>query len=171
MRLEPIQLKDKEHGVETDSGDDWGGYAMPYARIVGDAGCFIDPYFSSGVHLALTGALSAAATISAALRSTHPELIPPVTPSPSDADADKAGEDEELQRVTEKTAGAWHSAKIGVGYTRFLLVVLSAYRQIRRQEKPVLSDFDEDNFDRAFAFFRPGAFIYLQLFPLSSIVI
>ncbi|KAK1142976.1 hypothetical protein N8T08_007217 [Aspergillus melleus] len=28
--------------------------AIPYARVVGDAGCFIDPFFSSGVHLALT---------------------------------------------------------------------------------------------------------------------
>ena len=24
-------------------------YAGPYYRIIGDAGCFIDPYFSSGV--------------------------------------------------------------------------------------------------------------------------
>ena len=37
----------------------------------------------------------------------------------------------------------------------FLLVVLSAYKQIRAQNAPVLSDVDEDNFDRAFAFFRP----------------
>jgi len=27
-------------------------YATPYTRTVGDAGCFIDPFFSSGVHLA-----------------------------------------------------------------------------------------------------------------------
>ncbi|KAK8137274.1 FAD/NAD(P)-binding domain-containing protein [Apiospora sp. TS-2023a] len=86
-------------------------YAFPHARIVGDAGCFIDPYFSSGVHLALTGGLSAAATIAA--------------------------------------------KKVADAYTRFLLVVLSAYQQIRHQEEPVLSDFDEDNFDRAFSFFRP----------------
>lgn len=43
-------------------------YALPYARIVGDAGCFIDPFFSSGVHLAVTGALSAGATIAASIR-------------------------------------------------------------------------------------------------------
>ncbi|KAK7994017.1 hypothetical protein PG989_007398 [Apiospora arundinis] len=102
-------------------------YAFPYARIVGDAGCFIDPYFSSGVHLALTGGLSAATTISAAIR----------------GDCDEA------------TAADWHSKKIADAYTRFLLVVLSAYQQIRNQEEPVLSDFDEDNFDRAFSFFRP----------------
>lgn len=103
-------------------------YAIPYARIVGDAGCFIDPYFSSGVHLALVGGLSAATTICAALRGD-----------------------------CEEPAGAnWHSKKIADSYTRFLLVVLSAYRQIRSHEDPVLSDFNEDNYDRAFAFFRPG---------------
>ena len=37
-------------------------YALPYA------GCFIDPFFSSGVHLAVTGALSAGTTIAASIR-------------------------------------------------------------------------------------------------------
>lgn len=46
---------------------------------------------------------------------------------------------------------------IDVVLSSFLLVVLSAYKQIRSQEESVLSDFDEDNFDRAFALFRPGA--------------
>jgi len=39
---------------------------------------------------------------------------------------------------------------------RFQVVVLSAYKQIRAQNISVLSDIDEDNYDRAFAFFRPG---------------
>ena len=51
---------------------DWSysasAYGSPFLRIVGDAGAFIDPYFSSGVHLALSGALSAAVTICAAIR-------------------------------------------------------------------------------------------------------
>ncbi|KAH7118685.1 hypothetical protein B0J13DRAFT_590084 [Dactylonectria estremocensis] len=102
-------------------------YAFPYARIIGDAGCFIDPYFSSGVHLALVGGLSAAATICASIRGD----------------------------VQETEAADWHSKKIADAYTRFLLVVLSAYRQIRSQEEPVLADIDEDHFDRAFAMFRP----------------
>ena len=54
------------------SGSDFSyhakAYAVPYARIVGDAGCFIDPFFSSGVHLAVTGALSAGTTIAASIR-------------------------------------------------------------------------------------------------------
>jgi flavin-dependent dehydrogenase len=109
------------------------GYAIPGARIVGDAGCFIDPYFSSGVHLALVGGLSAATTISASIKG----------------------------QCTEEAAADWHSKKIADSYTRFLLVVLSAYKQIRTQNAPVLSDFDENNFDRAFAFFRAGEIVFL----------
>ncbi|KAG9258401.1 uncharacterized protein F5Z01DRAFT_643164 [Emericellopsis atlantica] len=102
-------------------------YAFPNARIVGDAGCFIDPYFSSGVHLALTSGLAAATTICASIRG----------------------------QIAESDAAEWHSKKFSDAYTRFLLVVLSAYKQIRHQNEPVLSDFNEDNFDRAFSFFRP----------------
>jgi hypothetical protein len=102
-------------------------YAFPYARIVGDAGCFIDPFFSSGVHLAVTSALSAGTTIAAAIRGD----------------------------VDEATAARWHSGKIRAGYARWLLVVLSVYKQMIHQDEAVLSDFHEDNFDRAFAFFQP----------------
>lgn len=35
-------------------------------------------------------------------------------------------------------------------------MVLSAYQQIRAQNAPVLANEDEDNFDRAFDFFRPS---------------
>ncbi|KAK5656804.1 hypothetical protein OQA88_4352 [Cercophora sp. LCS_1] len=102
-------------------------YGFPYARVVGDAGCFIDPFFSSGVHLAMTGGLSAATTIAASLRGD----------------------------VDEATAAQWHTSKVREGYARFLLVVLSAYKQMMNQSEPVLSDYNEDNFDRAFSFFRP----------------
>ncbi|CAF9915736.1 MAG: hypothetical protein HETSPECPRED_002570 [Heterodermia speciosa] len=102
-------------------------YAGPCLRIVGDAGCFIDPFFSSGVHLAMVGALSAATTICAAIRGD----------------------------CEEQAAAEWHSTKVADGYTRFLLVVLSAYKQIRNQNQAVLSDLGEDNLDRAFAHFRP----------------
>ena len=39
---------------------------------------------------------------------------------------------------------------------RFLVVVLSAYKQMRSQSTDVLSDVGEDNFDKAFSFLRPG---------------
>ena len=103
-------------------------YAAPYVRIVGDAGCFIDPFFSSGVHLAMIGALSAATTISAAIR----------------------------KDCEESVAAKWHSTKVADSYTRFLLVVLSAYKQISNQNEPVLSDLGSDNLDQAFARFRPS---------------
>ncbi|KAJ7690717.1 FAD binding domain-containing protein [Mycena rosella] len=96
-------------------------------RIVGDAGAFIDPFFSSGVHLALTSALSAASTICASIRGD----------------------------CTEAIAADWHTKRVSTSYTRFQVVVLSAYKQIRAQSVDVLSDIDEDNFDRAFAFLRP----------------
>lgn len=41
-------------------------------------------------------------------------------------------------------------------YTWFLLVVLGAYKQMRAQNEPVLSDIDEDGFDQAFDFLKPG---------------
>jgi hypothetical protein len=42
-------------------------------------------------------------------------------------------------------------------YNRFQLVVLSAYKQIRAQKVDILSDVDEDGFDRAFTLLRPGS--------------
>ncbi|KAI5831782.1 FAD/NAD(P)-binding domain-containing protein [Schizophyllum commune Tattone D] len=114
-------------------------HAGPNFRICGDAGAFIDPCFSSGIHLALTSAMSAAASICAAIRGD----------------------------CTEEAAGEWHTERVMTSYTRFQLVVLSAYKQFRNQAEDVLSDIDEDNFDRAFAMFRPviqgGADIGIRL--------
>ncbi|KAF8172988.1 hypothetical protein K438DRAFT_1772419 [Mycena galopus ATCC 62051] len=95
-------------------------HAGPNFRIAGDAGAFIDPFFSSGVHLAFAGGLSAAASIAASIR----------------------------EQCTEEEASSFHTEKIGASYT-------STYRQINAQAAPVLSDIDEDNFDRAFDFLKP----------------
>ncbi|KAG2136715.1 putative halogenase [Suillus clintonianus] len=116
-------------------------YAGDHFRVAGDAGAFIDPFFSSGVHLAMTGGLSAALTIAASIRGLS----------------------------SEDDAQRWHTSKIGSSYTRhvdlvtgvvaanvmFLLVVLGTYKQIRNQAMPVMSDVDEDNFDKAFDILRP----------------
>ncbi|KAI0829757.1 hypothetical protein BC628DRAFT_1358581 [Trametes gibbosa] len=102
-------------------------YGGPGWRLVGDAGAFIDPFFSSGVHLAMTGGLSAAASIAASIRGDCPEA----------------------------DAAFWYSNRVSVSYTRFLIVVLSAYKQIRCQSDGVLADVDEANFDKAFSFLRP----------------
>ncbi|EJC99652.1 FAD/NAD-binding domain-containing protein [Fomitiporia mediterranea MF3/22] len=102
-------------------------YSGDHYRIVGDAACFVDPFFSSGVHLAMTGALSAASTICASMKG----------------------------QISEEAAQRWHDTKLGIAQMRFLLVVLSAYKQIRQQNKPVLGDVNEDNFDKAFTLFRP----------------
>ncbi|KAJ7816662.1 putative halogenase [Mycena olivaceomarginata] len=99
-------------------------YAGPNFRLVGDAGddVQIDPLFSSGVHLAFTYALSGATTIAASIRG----------------------------HCTEEEAIKFHNQKVGVSYTRFLIVVLGIYKQIHAQGSDVLSDIHEDNFDRAF---------------------
>ncbi|KAG6917357.1 hypothetical protein DXG01_002822 [Tephrocybe rancida] len=102
-------------------------HAGPYYRIAGDAGAFIGPFFSSRVHLAFTGGLSAASTIVASIGGHR----------------------------TEAEASAFHNTKVGVSYTRFLVVVLGIYKQIRAQSEDVLSDADEDNFDKAFRLLRP----------------
>lgn len=51
---------------------------------------FIDPLFSSGVHLAMTGGLSAALTIASSIRGS----------------------------VTEEKAAEWHSTKVRTAYAR-----------------------------------------------------
>ncbi|CAL1711240.1 unnamed protein product [Somion occarium] len=104
-----------------------GRYAGNGWRVIGDAGAFIDPFFSSGVHLACTGALAAAASIAASLRGD----------------------------CSEREAAEWCHRRIAISYTRFLVVVLSAYKQIRAQSSNVLADIGHRNFDRAFAFLRP----------------
>ncbi|KAK7055108.1 hypothetical protein R3P38DRAFT_2845154 [Favolaschia claudopus] len=102
-------------------------YSGDHFRLVGDASAFIDPFFSSGVHLAVAGGLTAAATIAASIR----------------------------QHCSEQEAALFHDHKVSVSYTRFLLTVLGAYKQIRNQQVPVLSDINETNFDRAFDLIRP----------------
>ena len=125
--LEPAELVSKMRQA-TDYSYRAGEYAGPNFRMIGDAGCFIDPYFSSGHHLALSSALSAAASIRASMKGD----------------------------CSEFDAAKWHSKKTDEGYTLFLLVVMAVLKQIRMQEQPVLSDVDEDGFDRAFQFFKPG---------------
>ncbi|KAF9267733.1 FAD/NAD(P)-binding domain-containing protein [Marasmius fiardii PR-910] len=126
------------------SASDFSYSAPVYAgngfRIAGDAGAFIDPFFSSGVHLALTSALSAAASLCASIRGD----------------------------CSEADAATWHTQRFSTSYTRFQLVVLSAYKQMRAQDLDILSDVDEDNYDRAFSFIRPviqgGADIGVRLY-------
>ncbi|KAK0196714.1 FAD/NAD-binding domain-containing protein [Armillaria mellea] len=103
-------------------------YSGDHYRIIGDAAAFVDPLFSSGVHVAMMGALSAASTILGSMKG----------------------------QVTEVEAQAWHDAKIGICQTRFLLVVLSAYRQMQHiGNKAILDNVNASNFDAAFSLFRP----------------
>ncbi|KAJ7724393.1 putative halogenase [Mycena metata] len=98
------------------SADAYGG---PNFRIAGDAGAFIDPFFSSGVHLAYGAATSAATTIAASIRG----------------------------HCTEEEAVKFHNASVRAAYSRFVVVVLMVYRQLHSQDLPVLAEMEEKNFD------------------------
>lgn len=142
IKLAPqiLKLLEKAETVsEIKQASDWSysaaAYAGPHYRLAGDAGCFIDPYFSSGVHLALASGLSAAMTIQAA----------------------RKGE------CNEFSAARWHSNKVTEGYTRFLLIVMTVLRQLRRQEQSLLGSEDESGFDTAFGFIQPGMSSCVQL--------
>ncbi|PYI01220.1 radH flavin-dependent halogenase [Aspergillus sclerotiicarbonarius CBS 121057] len=113
--LEPANLDgDIKHA------SDWSynasSYGSLYLRI-----------FSSGVHLAVSGGLSAAVSIAASIR----------------GDCD------------EEAAWEWHSQGVANRYGRFLLVVLGATKQIRARDTPVLNRQGDDGFDDAFTVIRP----------------
>jgi len=129
--LEGATLKEDDDYYHVRSAADFSYAADKYAgdhyRLIGDASAFIDPFFSSGVHLALLGGLTAATSIAASIK----------------------------KQCSEENAWKFHDVKVATAYTRFLLVVMSAYQQIRNQKSSVLADVDEDNFDRAFDILRP----------------
>ncbi|KAJ3805101.1 hypothetical protein EV368DRAFT_88298 [Lentinula lateritia] len=97
-------------------------------RVVGDSAAFIDPFFSSGVHLAFVGSLAAAISIIAVIDG----------------------------KTDEESAAAFHTAELKVAYTRFFMVVMAGYKQMRGGLKAdVLNDLNEKTFDRAFDIIRP----------------
>ena len=63
----------------------------PANRNTNDESAFIDPFFSSGVHLAMTSALSAAATVCASIR----------------------------HHCHESQAADWHTRRVSTSYTRY----------------------------------------------------
>lgn len=147
LELVPIikeLLANAELVSDIKSASDWSysasNYAFPGVRIAGDAGSFIDPLFSSGVHLALSGGLSAATTIAAAIRGD----------------------------CNEETAASWHDKKTAESYTRFLLVVSSVLKQIRSQDDPIINELDEKTFERAFNLIRPSKSIQIIFLIKSS---
>lgn len=133
--LENAHPKSRDLKTASDWSYSASEYAGPNFRIAGDAGCFIDPLFSSGVHLAMNSGLSAAITICASLRGD----------------------------CSEDEAVAWHSIKVAEGYTRFLLVVTSTLEQIYGGEQNILNDLNESGFDNAFEHFKPSKYIYFYI--------
>ncbi|TFK49585.1 FAD/NAD-P-binding domain-containing protein [Heliocybe sulcata] len=124
-------LKEAHLEDEIQAASDYSYSAPLYAgdgwRLAGDAAAFIDPFFSSGIHLAFNGGLSAAISVLASLR----------------------------KDVPEHAAAAYHDKKVSLAYTRFLLVVLSTYKQLHYQDMDVLCDVNTGDFDAAFEILRP----------------
>src|SRR6202012_5987955 len=104
-------LLDAEIVSDMRQASDWSysasAYAGPYFRIVGDAAAFVDPYFSSGVHLALTNGLAAARSVQASPRG----------------------------RPDERAAAKWHATKFAENSTRLLLIVMAVQRQLRLKQE------------------------------------
>lgn len=124
-------LSEASLSSEVKQASDWSysasAYAGPHFRIVGDAGCFVDPYFSSGVHLALNSALAAAVSVQASRRGQCSEL----------------------------RAARFFATKVSEGYTRFLLLVMTVLRQLRMKNEQLISNDEEEGFDSAFAKIQP----------------
>jgi hypothetical protein len=124
-------LSGAEMVSEVKQASDWSysasAYAGPHFRLVGDAGCFVDPYFSSGVHLALSSGLAAAISVQAVRRG----------------------------QCDERSAAQWHATKVAEGYTRFLLLVMTVLRQLRMKEAQLITSDNEDGFDMAFERIQP----------------
>lgn len=102
-------------------------FSGPGYRMIGDAAAFIDPLFSTGVHLAFLGAVSAAASIAGRVR----------------------GE------IDEATAVAFHDQCIRKAYVRFAVIVSGMYKQIRRQDEVVLYGIAQSDFRHAFEVILP----------------
>ncbi|MEZ4383568.1 MAG: NAD(P)/FAD-dependent oxidoreductase [Nannocystaceae bacterium] len=102
-------------------------FAGPGYRVVGDAAAFIDPLFSTGVHMAFLGALAAAASIASELR----------------------------DGLTPAAAAAFHDSCVRKAYTRFAVIVAGMYKQIRAQDATVLYGVEGADFRRAFELVLP----------------
>lgn len=158
-------------------------HAGPNYRIVGDAGgeclrtSFVDVFSdlwcvrdSFRQYIPIFIWMSPNSLLARSIRSSHPEYIsrsavdflpPPASRHQSEASVPRKKLSSSIRR---RPAPHTHGipartcvvSNILTWPDRFLLVVLSAYRQITSQSVPVLSDIQEDNFDRAFDFIKPG---------------
>lgn len=110
-------------------------------RLLGDAAGFIDPLFSTGVHMAMLGGMSSAATVAAVLR----------------------------DGIGAERAARFHDGFVRRAYIRFVLLVAGAYRQIHNQSEYVffggdkksesylanVPELDGDTFTLAFHHIQP----------------
>lgn len=124
-------LENAHTDTDTKLWQDYSYVAESFAgkgyRMIGDAAGFIDPFFSTGVHMGYLGALSAAASICSVLR----------------------GE------FSEEQAVEFHDRSIRQAYTRFIVNVGGFYKQLRNQDEVVIPGVDAKSFQRAFDLIQP----------------
>lgn len=111
--------RDYSYFAERFSGPGW--------FLAGDAAGFVDPLFSSGVHMAFLGALSSAAAICSVTR----------------------GE------LDEDAVSRFHDRCLTQAYTRFMITVAGFYRQLRNQQELVLPGVTPEGFQLAFDLIQP----------------
>ena len=102
-------------------------FGGPGFRLAGDAAGFVDPLFSSGVHMAFLGGLSAAASICSELR----------------------------DELSVAECERFHHRCLSQAYTRFMVTVAGFYRQLRRQDDIVLPGITRENWQLAFDLIQP----------------
>ncbi|KAK9777206.1 putative Aromatic-ring hydroxylase-like protein [Seiridium cardinale] len=108
------------------AGSEWEYCKEPLEQAPPVSSLLADAKAVTGDHLAITHAVSAATSIAASIRGDFDEVV----------------------------AAQWHSRKIVEVYSRFLLLVLSAYKQIRPSESFNASNFSQEGFDREFGIFQ-----------------
>jgi flavin-dependent dehydrogenase len=128
LRLSPdasALLEDGHLVSETRAWQDYSYVATEFSGpgfcLAGDAAGFIDPFFSTGVHLALLGGLSSAAAICSVVRG----------------------------QADEAAAFTYHDQATRRAYMRFLLAVSGLYVQIRNQKQVVLPWVNQRGFQLA----------------------
>ncbi|PYH28115.1 NAD(P)/FAD-dependent oxidoreductase [Aspergillus neoniger CBS 115656] len=134
LKLAPqisAMLSDAEIVSDMKQASDWSysasAYAGPYFRIIGDAAAFVNPYFSSGMHLALTNGLTAAVSVQASRRG----------------------------QADEHAAAKWHGTKVAENYTHLLLIIMAVQRQLHLKHEQLITTDAEDGFDAAFKAIQP----------------
>lgn len=136
--------------VEQDFSYTADQYAGPGYFLVGDAACFLDPLFASGIHLAMFSAVLAAASISTTAR----------------------------EEIVEDRAAQYYDQTFRAAYARFMALVSSLYQNYKGKEslfwlsaEMTEGDLDEEGLRRSFSNIVSGSHDVADLENVSREVV